>query len=347
MKNHILLKVSVSLCVFGALSLGSCNKEKRETVATSSAPEQPAPLVLKPAPEFSGDNAFNQVAKQVAFGPRVPNTEAHRKCGEYIQNYLKGLGWEVVPQKFTDTAFNGTVLNLTNIIATYNPKAAKRILLAAHWDTRPFADQDSKDKNKPIDGANDGGSGVAVLLEVARVIAEAGQKPEVGVDLIFFDGEDYGETEEFEEANPNNEDDNQAGKWWCLGSQYWSANKHNPNYTAYYGILLDMVGGRDAKFAKDGTSMHFAPSVVEKVWSIAQKLGYTRFMNSHNAPIIDDHLFVNQRARINMIDIIEYDETDGNYFSKTWHKHSDNLENIDKQTLKEVGQTVVQVLYQE
>lgn len=343
--NKLFYYSRLGIAVWATLTFSACKKEKKEAAETQA--QQPTPLVLKEAPLFEGKNAFDLVAKQVAFGPRVPNTEAHRKCNAFIQSYLKELGWEVTPQNFVDTAFDGNILNLTNIIGSYNLTASKRILLAAHWDTRPFADQDIKDKNKPIDGANDGGSGVAVLLELARVISQAQKKPDVGIDLIFFDGEDYGETQEWEDKQPPSEDDNQAGKWWCLGSQYWSANKHKPNYTAYYGILLDMVGGKDAKFAKDGTSMHFAPSVVENVWTIGQKLGYSRFMNSHNEPIIDDHLYVNQIAKINMIDIIEYDQSDGNYFSKTWHKHSDNLDNIDPQTLKEVGQTLVQVLYQE
>jgi glutaminyl-peptide cyclotransferase len=244
-------------------------------------------------------------------------------------------------QSFQMRAFDGKMLNLRNIVASYNPDAANRVLLAAHWDTRPFADKDSSNPDKPIDGANDGGSGVGILLEIARTINSAQQKPDVGVDLIFFDGEDYGRPEESE--FPSMQDD------WCLGSQYWSKNLHKPNYKARYGILLDMVGAENAKFAREGTSMQYAKNVVDKVWKAGNKLGYSDYFKYVNAPAItDDHSYVNAVAGIPMIDIIEFNMGNpDDYFGPYHHRHTDNLDVISKNTLKAVGQTVLHVVYNE
>lgn len=317
----------------------SCEQKPKSTNNTETLAAKPA---LNKAPDFNADSAFVQVKNQVDFGPRVPSTTAHKKCGNYLANKLKQYGAEVIEQSFTAQTFDGKSHACRNIIGVINPQATKRILLTAHWDTRPFADQDSKDQNKPIDGANDGGSGVGVLLELARTIQAAQQKPNVGIDIVFFDAEDYGETDGYQ-PKPNEE----AGQWWCIGSRYWANNPHKQGYAAYFGVLLDMVGNKNAKFAKEGASMEFAPSVVNQVWEIGQQLGYTQFNNSVVEAITDDHIAVNRIAKINMIDIIEYDETDGAYFSNTWHTHNDNINNIDKQTLKAVGQTLTQVLYQQ
>lgn len=313
---------------------------ERERKSERTAPAQAEQLTLVPSPEFNADSAFAFVKTQVDFGPRVPNTQPHIRCGNWIVDRLKQYGWQVTEQNFDAVAFDGTVLRSRNIIGSFNPQASKRILLAAHWDTRPFADEDDENIRKPIDGANDGGSGVGVLLEVARAIHLSETKPEVGVDIIFFDAEDYG-TPEFWEGEFKEDS-------WCLGSQHWSRNKHVPGYTAYYGILLDMVGAPNARFAKDEISMNYAPSVARKVWEIGQKLGYSHhFVNQTAGGFTDDHYYVNRIAKIPMIDIIEYDPSNGNYFSKVWHKHDDTIDNIDRNTLKAVGKTVLQTVYQE
>ncbi len=332
-------------CCFLGLSaiLLACGNDKpaRETQ------EQPAsPTVTRlegvEAPGFNADSAYSYIEKQLSFGPRVPNTREHQQAGDYLINKLKDFGAEVTVQNFEATAFDGTVLNLRNIAGSYNPEASKRVLLAAHWDTRPFADKDPDEsrQRQPIAGANDGGSGVGVLLEIARQLNQ-NQSYQVGVDIIFFDGEDYGEPEFMDEEQKERQ------IYWCLGSQYWATNKHKRNYSAYFGILLDMVGGKDAVFYREGYSREMAPSVIKRVWGWAHELGHGRYFKYDNSePIIDDHLFMN-RAGIPSIDIIEYDPASDFYFGDYHHTHKDDMSIISKETLKAVGETVIHSVYHE
>jgi hypothetical protein len=309
----------------------NCEKGKHEHKANESAVN----VEKVNAPAFNSDSSYVFIKTQVDFGPRVPNTTSHDACGDYLIKKLESFGLKAKTQKFEAKTFDGKKLNLTNIIGSYNPDAATRILLTAHWDTRPFADQDSVNKNKPIDGANDGASGVGILLEVARAIHAAKLKPNVGVDIIFFDGEDYGATEDFE---GNHQDT------YCLGSQYWAKNKEN--YSAFFGILLDMAGAKGAKFAKEGISMQYAPSIVELVWNTGNGLGYgNHFIDFKSSAITDDHFYINSIAQIPTIDIIEYDPNGSSYFGSYWHTHKDTMEVIDKETLKAVGQTLLEVIY--
>jgi glutaminyl-peptide cyclotransferase len=290
-----------------------------------------------PVPSFNADSSYQFVQAQVNFGPRVPNTRPHQQCGDYLIYSLQKMGLSVKVQNFEAKAFDGKNLILRNIIASINPEANQRILLAAHWDTRPFADQDSINKNKPIDGANDGGSGVGILLEVARSISAFKSKPHLGIDIILFDGEDYGAPEEF----AGNHTDT-----YCLGSQYWAKNKGN--YTAFFGILLDMAGAKDAKFAMEGVSMQYGPAIVTTVWNTAHAIGYGEFfIFKKTGPITDDHYYINTLAQIPCIDIIEYNTQGDNYFGEYWHTHNDNMSVIDKKTLKAVGQTLLEVVYNE
>jgi Zn-dependent M28 family amino/carboxypeptidase len=328
--------LSVLACLLIACG-GNAPKENKPV-------EEEPKLVLKPAPTFSGDSAYNFVEAQVKFGPRVPNTEPHKRCKDYFYDQLKKFGFSPIIQNFEATAYNGKKLTSYNVIGTYNPQASKRILLAAHWDTRPYNDKEVTDstKFKPIDGANDGASGVGVLLEIARVIAQAEKKPTVGIDIIFFDSEDYGHPE-------NHTHSSGSAEFWCLGSQYWAKNKHKQDYTAYYGILLDMVGAKGAQFYKEGTSTQYAHEVTNQIWDIAHKLNYSNHFKMANSPsITDDHYFVNTLAKIPMLDIIEYDPAGGDsYFAKYHHTMNDNMDIIDRNTLKAVGQTVLQAIYNE
>jgi glutaminyl-peptide cyclotransferase len=335
MKNKINI-VSFSIGVLITIFITGCEPDKKPVEKSSVAKELPAIVT----PVFNPDSSYMYVADQVAFGPRVPNTKAHQQCGEYLARFfMKNGGW-LVRQEFTAKAFDGTELKLKNIVVSYNLKATKRILLAAHWDTRPFADQDSNDIKKPIDGANDGASGVGILMELARVINLTEKKPDVGFDIILFDGEDYGQPMFYPGEYQNDS--------WCLGSQHWAKLKHKADYTAYYGILLDMVGAKNATFAREGVSLENAPSVVQNVWSTAERLGYgNHFIKIESPGITDDHTYINKLAMIPMIDIIEYETSGGNYFGSYWHTHNDNMNVIDKTTLKAVGQTLIEVLYRE
>jgi glutaminyl-peptide cyclotransferase len=304
----------------------------------STESQIPQPIV-KPYPVFNADSAYAFVKKQVEFGPRIPGTPGHSATKSWIIKQMDTFGMSVQTQDFQAKTYDGLTWDLTNIIASYNPQASKRILLAAHWDSRRIADKDTERINDPIDGANDGASGVGVLLEIARTIASQGLKPDVGIDFIFFDGEDDGEPEQASARN-------NSQVWWCHGSQYWSKNKHLPNYSAFYGILVDLVGGKNARFYREGYSRQYAAGIVSKVWGNAAQLGHSGFFIQQDAPeILDDHAFVNEWAKIPMIDIIEFSPNAG--FGHYHHTHLDNMELIDPRTLKAVGETVLFTVYQE
>lgn len=315
----------------------SCSSSKEKVSLRKSAGETSQPAAI----QFNADSAYHCIEQQVAFGPRVPNTAAHIACGDYLVNKLKSYNAEVIEQKMTVNAYDGTPLKARNIIASFQPENNNRILLFAHWDTRPYADADTDKKNwqTPIDGANDGGSGVGVLLELARLLKD--NKSAIGVDIIFFDAEDYGTPEWLEK------DEEETANTWCLGTQYWTKHPHKPGYKASYGILLDMVGGLNATFRKEQVSMHFASYVVNQVWEKASQSGYSSyFPQSEGGAITDDHLYVNQGARIPSIDIIDYDPIRKNGFPDTWHTLDDTMNNISKETLKAVGQTLANILFE-
>lgn len=324
------------LCIAIALLIISCDSPV--TQEKKLPPKQKTEKKSFTRPAFSSDSAYQFIADQVAFGPRVPNTEAHKKTANYLTKRLETYGLKVTQQKAQVKAFNGTTLNIINIIGEYKENLPNRVMLFAHWDTRPFADQDTKDRQKPIDGANDGGSGVGVLLEIARQLQL--QQPEIGVDIFFFDAEDYGQ--------PSNDMRKRKSGTWCLGSQYWAVNPHRENYTANFGILLDMVGATNARFTKEAISMYYAPHVVDKVWSVAEGLGHSAYFSRQNTSHVgeDDHLYINKIAKIPSIDIIQYDPST-RAFAPHWHTHDDNLSVIDKRTLQAVGETVLATLLDE
>jgi len=327
-------------CLLPALLLlfiVSCTPKKEKSIEV----EKPARIVS--VPSFSGDSAYSFVKKQVDFGPRVPNSSAHIKAGDFFVKKLEGYGAKVIEQTFDAQTFDGQRVKLRNIIASFYPEKPKRILLAAHWDTRPFADKDAEKPNAPFDGANDGASGVGVLLEAARLL-QSSATPEVGIDIILFDGEDWGEPDMRDSNTPL---PTGLESWWCLGSQHWAKHKHKANYSAYYGILLDMVGGKNTRFFREGYSLDYAPSIVEKVWSTAGKLGYSHlFVNADNGQVMDDHVYVNTIAKIPMIDIISFDPVTGG-FGNFHHTREDNMDIISKEALQAVGTTLMSVIYYE
>lgn len=318
------------VCLFLAFCKQKSEKEK-VVIAATKTKNVSLPEI------FNSDSAYTFVGNQILFGPRVPNTEAHRACAQYLANRLEYFCDTIYLQKVLLTAFNGDRLQAYNIIGVFNPEQTKRVLLFAHWDSRPYSDQDLDVRNhyKPIDGADDGASGVGVLLEIARQISL--KKIGIGVDIIFFDAEDYGA--------PNFAKNNMKDTY-CLGSQYWAKKPHVPNYKAEYGILLDMVGARNATFYKELHSMRNAKSIVDRVWATAQDKGFEKFfINENTGAITDDHIYVIEGRGIPCIDIINSDMATPHGFGAHWHTQQDKMNNISHETLEAVGQTIMKVIY--
>lgn len=326
MTKRIILYSLISLLLFSACQ----GKKKNNSTQRDNAAQTSI--------EFSADSAYRYIAEQVAFGPRIPDSKAHEACGNYLVNKMKSFGAEVQEQKADIRAWDGKTLPMRNIIASFQPENAQRILLFAHWDCRPWSDMEET-KNlqmKAVLGANDGASGVGVLMEVARQLGKAQTLP-VGVDIIFFDLEDYGVPDWEKDVKDS----------WCLGSQYWAKHPHKAGYTANYGILLDMVGTRNACFMWEYISKRYAPDVVQKVWNKAQELGYGQFFIQADGGILtDDHLYINTLAGIPSIDIIDFDNDRGGFF-EGWHTQHDDMSNIDKLTLQAVGNTLMHIIYSE
>ena len=312
---------------------------------TKKPPVEEEPVV---SIQFDADSAYAFCATQCDFGPRVMNSEAHERCSAWIQQKFQQYGYQVEMQKADLKGYDGTILKSTNIIAKA-PSLKERaggeaILICAHWDSRPWADNDPDSTNwrKPVMAANDGASGVAVMLELARLIQQ-NDSLNITVDFICFDAEDWGIPQWDETGN--------GADSWALGSQYWAttltANPSTQNYS--YAILLDMVGGQGAKFYQESYSLQKASAIVEKVWRAANVAGYGSFFPmKEGVGVTDDHLPVNDVANIPCIDIINYypDCPQGS-FGPTWHSIYDDMQHIDKNTLQAVGQTLVQLIYNE
>ncbi len=290
--------------------------------------------------EFNADSAYTFCAAQCSFGPRTMNSQAHEQCSQWIQQQFRQYGYQVALQQADLKGYDGTILKSTNIIASSKVKGdVPRIMLCAHWDSRPWSDNDPDSANwrKPVMGANDGASGVAVMLEVARLMS-LHDSARVAVDFICFDAEDWGV--------PQWEDDID-GDSWALGAQYWAEHYKEQNVSYQYGILLDMVGGQSAKFYREGLSIRYANQIVDKVWQAASAAGYgSYFLNDISGQITDDHLPVNEKAGIPCIDIINhYPDCVQSSFGSTWHTVNDDMQHIDKNTLQAVGQTLIQLIY--
>jgi glutaminyl-peptide cyclotransferase len=318
--------------------LASCNGPSEKAVEQRSAKDTKSIVV----PTFNADSAYYFVEKQVLFGPRVPGTEAHLAAAAWFVQKLGSYADTLIVQRFRTRVYNRTAFDGQNIIASFNPEAKKRILLAAHWDSRPYADFDPVEANRrtPIDGANDGASGAGVLIELARMFSANPLNKSLGVDIILFDLEDYG---------PHNDERTYGDDdYWALGSQHWARNMHRPAYNASYGILLDMVGAKGAVFPREYYSQQYASWVLDKVWRRASQLGYGHaFSNRPGPPINDDHIPLNRIAGIPTINIIHLDtgSSNGSFF-EYWHTLQDNMDQIDRETLHMVGVLVATVVYE-
>lgn len=286
-------------------------------------------------PAFNGEFAFAALKEQVEFGPPVCGTPAHDKTKKYIYEKLKNYADAVSEQSFdyTDVHDSSKTYKGTNIVASFNvsPDVSERVLLCAHWDSRPFADKDpdTLKRTLPVPAANDGASGVAVLLEMARLFAE--QKPSVGVDIVFFDLEDIGdEVDSFTVKLPHNP--------FGIGSEIFV--KNNPNYYPAYGILLDMVGDKNLRLPVEAFSEQRAGKVVEKVWKAAAEVGSTAFVNERSGGVDDDHIAF-LKKNIPVIDIIQTP------FPATWHTTNDIPDSCSAASLQQVGNVLVEVIYNE
>lgn len=311
-------------------NFSSCSEVKED--GDESEKDSATVKVELPAVVFNSDSAYAFVQKQVDFGPRVPNSTAHSNCGNWMTSKLSEFVDTIYLQKYVSTSYKGEKWNGTNIIGAINPNAKDRILLCAHWDTRPQADQDHDNPNTPSDGACDGASGIGILMEIARQFKIS--KPTLGVDFIFFDLEDGGSN------------GSEGTNTWCLGSQYWGSHPHIEGYKAKNGILLDMVGAKNAVFAREQSSDRFDNYFLSKVWQTGASLGFGNyFINYMRGAITDDHFYVSFFGKVPTIDIIEYNHNTFSGFGDYWHTHRDNMSIIDKNTLSAVGKTVMTVVY--
>jgi glutaminyl-peptide cyclotransferase len=275
------------------------------------------------APDFDADSAFALLERQVAFGPRVPGTAGHAAQLQWMTDYLSERADTVAVQRFEHTGPAGETLGLANVFARFRMDARDRVLLVAHWDTRPTADADpdSTRRAEPIAGANDGASGVAVLMQLADVLSR--HSPPIGVDILLVDGEDY------------------APGHMYLGSTYFAANQPR-GYEPFYGIVVDMVADRNPVYLKEGYSVRDAPEVVDRVWRMAERLGHGGvFQDRPGMFISDDHVPLNEGG-IRTIDIIDFVYGAGNAY---WHTTADVLENVAPTGLGVVGEVLAELIY--
>lgn len=338
--SKIIKTVSITALALMAVSGLALLWPDKEAPAAETTGEHIAATIPQQV-RFSNDSAFAYTKAQCDFGPRPVNSAAHQQCLDWIAAKFRQTGCEVTLQECKDIkGYDGTPLKATNIIARLNPEATTRILVCAHYDSRPWADNDPDPANhkRPIIAANDGASGIAVMLELARCL-QTDKGLNVGIDFVCFDAEDWG-TPQWADNQDN------AENTWALGARYFAENMPlNP--IPVFGILLDMVGGQGARFYREGISTQYAPDVVERIWTAARDAGYGGyFPNQTGGMVTDDHLPLNEIAKIPTADIIPYHpDCTQSSFGPTWHTISDDINHIDPATLGAVGNTVLHVIY--
>ena len=322
------MKTKPLIAVCALLLLLGCAEEKSRprNEAPRSEPGTMSSIVIPP---FHGQEAFRFLTAQTDLGPRNPGSKGHDRCLAYLEQTLVRLADTVRLQPFTHAGYDGATLQLTNIIASFKPESPARVLLCAHWDTRPRADRDEnpRRRNEPITGANDGASGVAVLLQLATLLKT--HPPTIGVDIVLFDGEDYGL-----EGDTGN---------YLLGSRHFASTASRA-VVPRFGILLDMVGDAALELPREGYSVRYAPDVVNLIWATARGLGITEFVDFLGGEIIDDHLPLNE-VGIRTVDIIDFDYPDPTH--RYWHTHQDTPDKCSPESLEAVGTVITHVVYNE
>ncbi len=290
--------------------------------ALAACRDAPAP----PPREFDSGRALQYAATQVGFGPRVPGKEGHRREVAWLDSLLRARADTLIVQQWTHVTARGDSLPLTNFIARFRPSAGERILFLAHWDTRPYSDgPGSADRAAPVPGANDGASGVAVLLGIADALKRL--PPAVGVDLLFVDGEDY--------ADFGNEPNDVL-----IGSRYY-ARHPAPGAKPGYAVLFDMIGDKDLRIAPEGNSVVAAPEVMTMIWKTAKSLGYDSvFVDGQGTPLTDDHVEL-QKAGIRAVDVVDFNYGPGNSY---WHTPNDTMDKISAASLGVIGDVALALI---
>lgn len=300
--------------VAAALSACSAGGDARPVAAAAARPQ-----------EFNADSAMSYVRQQLAFGSRAPGSPGWQKTGDWMVARLKATADVVVEQKWTHTLASGKPLPERNILARFKPEATRRVLYVTHWDTRPTADSDPDPANrdKPMPGANDGASGVALLMAVADALKKA--PPAMGVDLLFVDGEDYGT------FGPPDVD-------VLIGSTYFASHPPSPGYKPEFGVLWDMIGDADLNIPQEMYSVQREPQVVQRVWGAAKDLGYDKYFlpDVRTYPITDDHYPLLQ-AGLPVVDVIDLDYD-------AHHTTHDTIDRVSKHSLQVVGDVAMALL---
>jgi glutaminyl-peptide cyclotransferase len=298
------------------------------------------PVRSGPKTPFAGDQALAYARTQVAFGPRVPGTDGHRRTGDWIVAQMRERADTVIEQRWTHVTQRGDSLPMRNILARFRPDTDQRVLYVAHWDTRPIAEKDRNlgAREVPIPGANDGASGVALLIALGDVLKKT--PPSVGVDLLFVDGEDYGSFDDPQQSDV------------LIGSRYFADHLPSPDYRPLFGVVWDMIGDRDLNIYQEGHSVQAAPEVVQRVWQLAKELGYDdHFIPEVMEGITDDHLPLIRKG-LRVIDVIDLDygprlENGGVLPAATYHHTlQDTVDKISARSLQIVGDVATALVTQ-